>query len=80
MLSDLLTVPEQALIFRAAGIQLAILDAQQRVHLRNVTLGENLGETVQITSGLAPSDRLVNNPSAGLLEGARVRPVRTSTP
>ena len=75
-----LTVPEQALIFRAAGIQLAILDAQQRVHLRNVTLGENLGETVQITSGLAPSDRLVNNPSAGLLEGARVRPVRTSTP
>jgi membrane fusion protein (multidrug efflux system) len=75
-----LTVPEQALIFRAAGIQVAILDPQQRVHLRNVTLGENLGETVQITSGLAPSDRLVNNPSAGLLEGARVRPVRTGTP
>jgi membrane fusion protein (multidrug efflux system) len=70
-----LTVPEQALIFRAAGIQIAIVDSQHRVHLRNVTLGENLGEVVQITSGLAPSDRLVNNPSAGLLEGARVRPV-----
>jgi membrane fusion protein (multidrug efflux system) len=70
-----LTVPEQALIFRAAGIQLAIVDSQRRVHLRNVTLGENLGEAVQITSGLAPTDRLVNNPSAGLLEGARVRPV-----
>jgi membrane fusion protein (multidrug efflux system) len=70
-----LTVPEQALIFNAAGIQVAVIDAQHRVHLRNVTLGENLGETVQITSGLAPSDWLVNNPSAGLLEGARVRPV-----
>ena len=70
-----LTVPEQALIFRAAGIQVAIVDPRRRVHLRNVTLGENLGEAVQITSGLAPGDKLVNNPPAGLLEGARVRPV-----
>jgi membrane fusion protein, multidrug efflux system len=74
-----LSVPEQALIFRAAGIQVAVIDPQQRVHLRNVTLGENLGETVQITSGLAPSDRLVNNPSAGLLEGTRVRPVKPAS-
>jgi multidrug efflux pump subunit AcrA (membrane-fusion protein) len=70
-----LTVPEQALIFRAAGIQVAIVDPQRHVHLHDVTLGENLGEAVQITSGLAPHDRLVNNPPAGLLEGARVRPV-----
>jgi membrane fusion protein (multidrug efflux system) len=70
------SVPEQALIFGAAGVQVAIVDRQQRVHLRNVTLGENLGEAVQITSGLVPSDRLVNNPSADLLEGARVRPVK----
>ena len=72
--TEVLIVPEQALIYRAAGIQVAIVDAQQRVHLRNVTLGENLGEEVQITSGLAAADRLVNNPSAGLLEGTRVRP------
>jgi membrane fusion protein, multidrug efflux system len=75
----LLTVPEQALIFGAAGIQIAILDSQQQVHLRNVTLGDNLGEAVQITSGLAPGDRLVNNPPAGLLEGTRVRPVRPAS-
>ena len=75
----LLTVPEQALIFGAAGIQVAILDSQQQVHLRNVTLGDNLGEAVQITSGLAPGDRLVNNPPAGILEGTRVRPVRPAS-
>ena len=71
----LLTVPEQALIFGAAGIQVAIIDSQQQVHFRNVTLGDNLGEAVQITSGLAPGDKLVNNPPAGLIEGARVRAV-----
>ena len=70
-----LTMPEQALIFRAAGTQVAIVDAQNRVHLRQVTLGQNLGELVQVTSGLNSGDRLVNNPPAGLLERQLVRPV-----
>ena len=70
-----LTMPEQALIFRAAGAQVAIVDGENRVHLRNVTLGQNLGQTVQVTSGVAAGERLVNNPPAGLLEGQTVRPV-----
>jgi membrane fusion protein, multidrug efflux system len=45
------------------------------VHLRNVTLGQNLGQTVQVTSGLSLDDKLVNNPPAGLLEGQTVQPV-----
>ncbi len=69
------TMPEQALIFRAAGPQVAIVDEHNRVHLRGVTLGQNLGETIQVTSGLSVGDRLVNNPPAGLLEGQIVRPV-----
>jgi RND family efflux transporter MFP subunit len=70
-----LTMPEAALIFRADGAQVAIVDSQNRVHLRNVTLGQNLGQTVQVTSGLAAGDRLINNPPAGLLEGESVQPV-----
>jgi RND family efflux transporter MFP subunit len=70
-----LTMPESALIFRANGAQVAIVDSQNRVHLRNVTLGENLGQTVQVTSGLSLGDKLVNNPPAGLLEGQAVEPV-----
>jgi membrane fusion protein, multidrug efflux system len=70
-----LTMPEAALIFRADGAQVAIIDAQNRVHLRNVTLGQNLGQTVQVTSGLSAGDRLVNNPPAGLLDGESVQPV-----
>jgi membrane fusion protein (multidrug efflux system) len=64
-----LTMPEEALIFRAAGTQVAVVDANNRVHLRDITLGENLGQTVQVTSGLSASDKLVNNPPAGLLDG-----------
>jgi RND family efflux transporter MFP subunit len=74
-----LTMPEAALIFRADGTQVAVVDAQNRVHLRNVTLGQNLGQTVQVTSGLSPDDKLVNNPPAGLLEGQSVQPVTPAT-
>ncbi|HTB68753.1 MAG TPA: efflux RND transporter periplasmic adaptor subunit [Steroidobacteraceae bacterium] len=74
-----LTMPEAALIFAANGTQVAIVDAHNRVHLRSVTLGQNLGQTVQVTSGLAPGDRLVNNPPAGLLEGQSVQPVTPAT-
>jgi membrane fusion protein (multidrug efflux system) len=70
-----LTIPEQALIFRAEGTQVALVDTKNRVHLHNVTLGQNLGQTVQITSGLTAGDRLVNDPPAGLLEGQSVQPV-----
>ena len=71
----ILTMPEDALIFRAAGTQVAVVDEHDRVHLRDITLGQNLGTTVQVTSGLSPSDKLVNNPPAGLMDGETVEPV-----
>jgi RND family efflux transporter MFP subunit len=71
----ILTMPEDALIFRAAGTQVAVVDANNRVHLHDITLGQNLGLMVQVTSGLYSSDKLVNNPPAGLLDGERVQPV-----
>jgi membrane fusion protein, multidrug efflux system len=70
-----LTMPEEALIFRAAGTQVAVVGANNRVHLRDIALGQNLGQTVQVTSGLTLGDRIVNNPPAGLLEGETVQPV-----
>ena len=72
---DLLVVPSQALLFRAEGMQVATLDDQNHVHLRNVTLGHNLGLDVQVTSGLKQTDRIVANPSLALLEGQQVKVV-----
>ena len=68
-----LIVPEQALLFRAQGMQVAVVDARNQVHLQDVTLGLNLGRNVQVTGGLKAEDRLVNDPSAGLLEGETVQ-------
>jgi membrane fusion protein, multidrug efflux system len=73
---DVLIVPEQALLFRAEGMQVALVGPDTKVHLQNVKLGLNLGQTVQVVSGLERTDQLIVSPSAGILEGAKVRIVQ----
>jgi RND family efflux transporter MFP subunit len=75
---DILIVPVQALLFRAEGMQVASVDSHDRVQLRNIVVGDNLGLNIQIVSGLSPSDRIVASPSLGLLDGQRVKVVPPS--
>jgi membrane fusion protein, multidrug efflux system len=70
---NLLIVPSQALLFRAEGMQVATIGPGDRVHLQDVSLGDNLGLDVQVRSGLTATDKIVANPSLGLLEGQQVK-------
>jgi hypothetical protein len=67
-----IVVPNNALLFRKEGAQVAVVDAQSRVHLKLVQIGRNFGETVEILSGVAANDRLVLNPTDALAEGDQV--------
>ena len=73
---NILILPEQALLFRAQGMQVAVVDDQNRVHLQDVVLGHNLDTDVQIVSGLKLTDKIVASPSLGLLEGQQVKIVQ----
>jgi len=53
----------------------ARLTREDRVELRKVTLGRDLGATVEITSGVESSDRLVLNPPDSISAGVEVRVV-----
>jgi RND family efflux transporter MFP subunit len=64
-----LTIPANALLFRAEGTRVAVVDAQGRVGLRTVNLGRNYGETVEVLDGITAADRLVLNPPDSLAEG-----------
>lgn len=67
--SKSLTIPANALLFRAEGTRVAVVDAQGKVHLRPINLGRNYGETVEVLDGISGTDRLVLNPSDSLAEG-----------
>jgi len=59
---DTLSVPLTALIFGAQGMQVAALGADDKVMLKPVVVGRNLGNRVEIESGLTPSELLVDSP------------------
>jgi RND family efflux transporter MFP subunit len=65
-------VPTNVLLFRGEGTRVAAVDAANRVHLKPVTLGRNLGEAIEVIDGIAAGDRLVVNPSDSLGEGDTV--------
>jgi RND family efflux transporter MFP subunit len=73
-----LMVPATALIVRANGTQVAVLDATQpgqpaTAHFVPVTVGRDFGGTVEIQSGLNDGQAVVANPGADLVDGMRVR-------
>ena len=71
--SHALFVPASALIFRAHGMQIAVVGAHQHVQLRDVTIGTDLGTRVEITAGLHAGERVIDNPPDSLASGDLVR-------
>jgi len=69
----LLRLPASALMFRAAGLEVATLGRQNRIVMKPITIGTDLGTTVIVASGLSPGDRVVDNPPDSLSEGDTVR-------
>ena len=66
-------VPATALIFRDAGMQVATVDRANHVKLKTVTISRDLGAAVDISSGVNPSDRIIDNPADALQDGDEVR-------
>ncbi len=66
------TVPANTLLFRAEGPQLAVVRDGQ-AQLLPVTIGRDYGTTVEILSGLQPTDQVIVAPSDSLVSGTRVR-------
>ena len=81
--NHVLTLSDNALIFRAEGMQIAVVDAGGKVHLRSVTLGRDFGNTVEVLSGLQAMDRVINNPPDSIADGMSVQisqPAETNDP
>jgi RND family efflux transporter MFP subunit len=71
--ANVLSVPSSALIFDAKGLSIATVNADNHVVLKPVTIQRDLGAVIEIASGLAPNDRVIENPPDGIDTGAQVR-------
>ena len=65
-------VPASALIFNERGLQVATVSGEGRIVLKQVTISRDLGNEVEIESGIAADDRVVTNPPDGIITGDNV--------
>ena len=68
-----INVPASALIFDQRGLQVAIVDNDGRIALKQVTISRDLGNEVELASGIMADDRVVTNPPDGIATGDKVR-------
>src|SRR5262249_17236886 len=70
---NVVRIPTSALVFRERGMEVAIIGPGDKIELKPITLGRNLGTEVEVLKGLALTARLVNRPPDPLATGDVVR-------
>jgi RND family efflux transporter MFP subunit len=68
-----LRVPATALVFRAAGLQVATVQQGDRVKLRSIEEGRDFGTSVEVLTGLTRNDLIIVNPPDSISDGEQVR-------
>ena len=69
---DKVTVPVNALLFRAQGPQVAVVGPDHKIQLRPINIGRDYGTSLEIVSGVSASDQVVINPPDSLEAGQQV--------
>lgn len=68
-----LVIPGNALVIKAQGPQVALVDENNKIHFQQITLGRDYGKEVEVVGGLKLEDQLVINPSDEVQEGTKVQ-------
>jgi RND family efflux transporter MFP subunit len=68
-----LRLPANTVLFRAAGLQVATIDAQKHVKLKSIVQGRDFGNTIEILSGVESDEVVILNPPDSLTDGVLVR-------
>jgi len=64
-----LRIPSSALLFDKHGLRVATLDKDNKIRLKQVTIARDLGQVIEIGSGLAADDRVIQSPPDGVQDG-----------
>jgi RND family efflux transporter MFP subunit len=66
------TIPANTLLFRSEGLRVGVV-RNGRAELVPLTIGRDYGSSVEVVSGLQPTDAVIVNPSDSLISGTTVQ-------
>jgi len=70
-----LLIPSDALIARGSGMEVAVVEQDNKVHLRKIEVGRDYGDRLEVIGGLSDGERIIPNPGDSAREGLEVQPV-----
>lgn len=71
--TNVLTIPSSAVIFDKGGLRVATVDDENRVMLKPIKIARDLGNAIEISTGLACGDRVIDSPPDDLVDGDIVK-------
>lgn len=74
-----LSVPATAVVFGEKGLRAATVSPDDTVVMKPVQIGRDIGNDIEVLSGLSPGDRLIDSPLETLSTGDKVRVVKDSS-
>jgi len=77
--SPALDLPVSALLFRPNGVTVAVVDSTGKTSLKTVTVGRDFGTHVEVRTGLAATDRVIDNPGDAISPGEPVQIVSSAS-
>jgi RND family efflux transporter MFP subunit len=74
--NNVVTLPASAIITGKNGTQVALIGADNKAELRDVTLGRDHGKVIDVIAGLKASDAVIDSPPDSLQSGDQVQPIK----
>ncbi|WP_428312036.1 efflux RND transporter periplasmic adaptor subunit [Hydrocarboniphaga sp.] len=71
-----LLLPSNTLLFNGSGLRVATVGSDQKVVMKSVRLGRDLGTQIEVTDGVTADDQVVIAPSDSMTDGIQVRVVQ----
>ncbi len=66
-------VPAEALIFNQKGLQVAVVENDDSVRMKPVSIYRDFGSSVELVDGLQDGDQVVLSPPSSLREGSKIK-------
>ncbi len=66
-------IPVGALLFRSEGLRIATVQPDGRALLKQITLGRDFGNVVEVTGGLDGNESIMDDPPDSIVDGEQVR-------
>ena len=65
-------IPATTLYMTGDGVRVAVVNAENQVTLRQITIERDAGNSIEVSTGLSPTDRIVKIANAALVDGTVV--------